>query len=437
MRKNKFITSTLVLLIGGFIVKIFGFLIKIIYTRVVGSEGIAMYSIIVPTLSLIVTIAGFGMPLAISKMVSEEKYLSKEIMSQGLYILLAINILAMLTIIALSGFIADHLLNAPYVKVLLIGSALAMPNMGIACIFKGYFYGKQKMLPNTISNIIEQTIRLIFVIFFLPYFIKKSVLQGILAFVLVTIITEGASILTFILLMPKHVNINLQDLKFNKKISSSLFDTSLPLVSGKIIGSIGFFLEPIILSNTMKYVGYDTHYFILEYGIYNGYAISLLMLPTFFIVALSTAIVPEISKLYAQKKIKMVKRRIKQALLISFAFGLFCSIFFFIKGEYLLKLIYNTNLGGHYLKILCLFFIFYYLEAPISSILQAMNNGKFVMKVTTIGVIVKLLTMFLFTLLHIGIYGLIIAEAINIIFTVLFSYWQLVKTVKRKELLYQ
>lgn|SRR5574344_1679803 len=437
MRKNKFITSTLILLIGGMIVKIFGFTIKIIYTRIIGSEGMAMYSLIAPTLALIVTIAGFGMPLAISKLISEEKYLSKEVMSQALYLLLAINIIAMLVIIASSNFIANNLLNAPTIKVLLIGCALAMPNMGIACIFKGYFYGKQNMLPNTISNIIEQTIRLLFVIFVLPYFIKKSVLYGVLSFVLLTIITEGASILTFLFLLPKHAKIYIKDLKFNKKISNNLLETSLPLVSGKIIGSIGFFLEPIILSNTMKYIGYDAAFFIKEYGIYNAYSLSLLLLPTFFIIALCTAIVPEISKYYAKNNIKMVKRRTKQALIISLLFGLFTTFFFFIKGNYLLKLIYNTDLGENYLKILCLFFIFYYLEAPLSSILQAINQGKFVMKLTTFGVILKLTTMFLFTLLHIGIYGLIISEAINIIFIVVLSYKELKNIIKRKELLYK
>ena len=173
MEKNKFIMGTFVLIIGGLITKVFGFIIKIIYTRLIGPVGISLYSLIIPTYSLIVTIAGFGMPLAISKMISENKNKSRDIMSSSIYILLAINIIFMLIIIILSNFIANNLLNAPEVKILLIGATLAMPNMAIACIFKGYYYGKQKMLPNTISNIIEQTIRIVFVIFIMPYFLKN------------------------------------------------------------------------------------------------------------------------------------------------------------------------------------------------------------------------------------------------------------------------
>ena len=434
MEKNKFIMGTFVLIIGGLITKVFGFIIKIIYTRLIGPVGISLYSLIIPTYSLIVTIAGFGMPLAISKMISENKNKSRDIMSSSIYILLAINIIFMLIIIILSDFIANNLLNAPEVKILLIGATLAMPNMAIACIFKGYYYGKQKMLPNTISNIIEQTIRIVFVIFIMPYFLKKSLVIGILSFILVNIITEGASIITFIILLPKYAKINIKDIKYHKDISNDLLHISVPLMSGKIIGSIGFFFEPIILSNTLKYIGYNSSFFIQEYGIYNGYSMSLLLLPTFFIVALSTSLVPEIAKYYAQKNIKMVKRRCNQAVKISLIFGIIITLLIFFNRQFLLQLIYNTTLGSNYLAYLCLFFPLFYLEAPLSSILQALNKSKYVMKITTISVFIKLLTMFIFTLFHIGIYGLIISEFVNILYIVIKNY-QKVRLELKKELI--
>ena len=431
MKNNKFIKSTIILLIGGLITRILGFIIKILYTRAIGSKGIEMYSLIMPTYSLIVTIAGFGMPIAISKLISEEKHLSKEILSQGFYILIAINIITMLLFICSSDFIAKYLLNAPQVKVLLIAASLAMPNMAIACIFKGYYYGKQRMWPNTISNVIEQLIRIVFIIYFLPYFLNKSLLMGVLSFVLINVVTEGASILTFLFLLPKSANISISNIKYNKEITHDLLNISVPLISGKIIGSIGFFFEPIILSNTMKLVGYDSSFFMQEYGIYNGYSMSLLLMPTFFITALCTALVPEISKYYHKKNIKMVKRRIKQSVIISLLFGLFTNIFIFNQASYLLNLIYNTSLGINYIKVLSIFFTFYYLEAPLSSILQGMGRSKFVMKTTTIGVFIKLFIMFIATLCHIGLYGLIIAEAINIIYIVLRNYLKIDRIIKR------
>ena len=76
-------------------------------------------------------------------------------------------------------------------------------------------------------------------------------------------------------------------------------------------------------------------------------------------------------------------------------------------------------MGANYILALSPFFTFYYLEAPISSILQGLGYGSYTLKTTTIGVLLKLLSLFIFSLLHIGLYGLVISEALNIFFVVL------------------
>ena len=425
--KNNFLRGALVLCLGGFITKILGFIIKIMYTRTIGTEGLALYTLIMPIYSLIVTIAGFGMPIAISKLVAETKTRSKVILSQGIIILLILNFSIMLLVILCSDFIANFLLNEPQVKILIIGAVLAMPQMALACVFKGYFYGKQRMLPNTISNIIEQTIRIIFIIFFLPYFVSKSIILGILSFLLVNILTETASILTFMFLLPKNIKINITDIKYNSYYFKDLLFTSIPLVSSRIIGNIGYFFEPIILSKTMLFIGYTQEFFLLEYGIYNGYSIALLLMPSFLIQALCTALIPEISKFKSLHNNKMIKKRTKEALFSSFLLGLVSTIIVVLGRNFFLNLIYNTSYGADYIFYLGFFFPLYYLEAPLSSILQALGYGTYALKTTTLGVIIKLASMFIFTLFHIGLYGLVISEAIDIIFVVVFNMRLLLK----------
>lgn len=425
--KNNFLRGALVLCLGGFITKILGFIIKIMYTRTIGTEGLALYTLIMPIYSLIVTIAGFGMPIAISKLVAEAKTRSKVILSQGIIILLILNFSIMLLVILCSDFIANFLLNEPRVKILIIGAVLAMPQMALACVFKGYFYGKQRMLPNTISNIIEQTIRIIFIIFFLPYFVSKSLILGILSFLLINILTETASILTFMFLLPKNIKINITDIKYNSYYFKDLLFTSIPLVSSRIIGNIGYFFEPIVLSKTMLFVGYTQEFFLLEYGIYNGYSIALLLMPSFLIQALCTALIPEISKFKSLHNKKMIKKRTKEALFSSFLLGLVSTIIVVLGRNFFLNLIYNTSYGADYIFYLGFFFSLYYLEAPLSSILQALGYGTYALKTTTLGVIIKLASMFIFTLFHIGLYGLVISEAINIIFVVVFNMRLLLK----------
>ena len=73
MKKSKFIKSTIILIIGGFITKILGLIIKIVTTRYMGDEGIGIYMLIMPTFMLFITIAQLGFPIAVSKLVAEEK----------------------------------------------------------------------------------------------------------------------------------------------------------------------------------------------------------------------------------------------------------------------------------------------------------------------------------------------------------------------------
>ena len=63
---NRFIKSTFILMIGSLITKLLGFIIRIAFTRIIGSDGINLYSLIMPTYLLLITIAQLGLPIAIS-----------------------------------------------------------------------------------------------------------------------------------------------------------------------------------------------------------------------------------------------------------------------------------------------------------------------------------------------------------------------------------
>ena len=60
MKKSKFIKSTLILIIGGFITKILGMIIKIVMTRLMGTQGIGIYMILSPTFMLLIALAQLG-----------------------------------------------------------------------------------------------------------------------------------------------------------------------------------------------------------------------------------------------------------------------------------------------------------------------------------------------------------------------------------------
>jgi len=77
--KSKFVKSTFILIIGGFVTKILGMFIKIVMTRLLGTEGIGMYMLVSPTFMLFISIASLGLPVAISKLVAENNRNNKNL----------------------------------------------------------------------------------------------------------------------------------------------------------------------------------------------------------------------------------------------------------------------------------------------------------------------------------------------------------------------
>ena len=66
MKKNVFLKSVILLLIGGFITKIISMFIKIVLARLIGTEGMGIYMLISPTFVMLMALASLGFPVAIS-----------------------------------------------------------------------------------------------------------------------------------------------------------------------------------------------------------------------------------------------------------------------------------------------------------------------------------------------------------------------------------
>ena len=428
MKKNLFIKSTLILILSGFLTKILGFIIKVIYTRIIGEYGISLYSIAVPTYSLLLTIATLAIPISISKLVSENKGRSIRILTSAAFLIISINLVLVFVIFLTKDFLAVNLLKEPKAGPIIMAFALTLPFVSISSVLKGYFAGKQNMVPHATSNIIEQIVRLIIILVMLPILKRKSDMLAILGLILLTIISEISSIIVFLFFLPKKINFNTKILP-SKKITKDILDISIPTVSGRIIGNIGYFFEPIILTNLLLFSGYNNSYILSEYGAYNAYSLALLTMPSFFIGAIATSLLPEISKFNGNNNLKMVKRRIHQSIIFSLIIGIFFSLLIFIFRDKLLFSLYNTTKGSDYIKVLAPFFVLFYLEGVLTSSLQALGYAKVTMNITLYGVIIKLFIMAILSLCHIGIYSLVIAEIINIFFVVFFNFKHLKKYI--------
>ena len=425
--KNKFIKSTLILLIGGIITKLLSFIIRIYFTRNIGS-GIEIYSLIMPTYSLLITITQLGFPLAISSIIAKGEKTGKNIASSIIPISILLNIFLILIVVLSANFLSNNLLHNKEAYYPLLACSLVLPFISIASIIRGYFFGKQQMMPHTISNIIEQLFKLFIVIIVLPKLIKHGIIFAVTGYILISIISETISIIVFLIYLPKGFSIKKEDLKPDIGTIKDVLKIGIPSVSSRIIGNIGYFFEPIILTNLLLLNGFSNEYIISNYAIYNAYVIGLLVVPTYLLGAVATALLPELSKNI--NNIKKVKRIFYKFLTFSLIFGIGANIFLFFFSDEILSIVFNTTSGYTYIKFLCPFFILYYLEAPLSIVLTAFNKTKIVMRTTTIGIVFKLITLSILCFCNIGIYALIISEIVDILIVVLLNYKETKKIVK-------
>ena len=420
MKKNKFIRSTLILIVGGFITKILGMIIKIITTRILGTYGIGLYSLIIPTFMLLNTIAQFGLPTSLNILVAKNKYNNKRLVSSAIIISLLIDIIIFIFLIIFGKNIAINLLKEHKCTLGLISIAFILPFISVSNMLRSYFFGKMRMYPHVITNVLEDIVRLVLIILFLPYFLKFGVSYAIAFIILTNIASELTSIIIFLILLP-NFKMHKSELKPDKKILKDLLSICIPNTGSRLIGSIGYFLEPIILTYVLLHIGYTNNFIINEYGIINGYVMPLILLPSFFTSALSNALIPIVSNNYEKNNYQYIKRKIKQAIFYSLLIGIPATTVFLAIPEIPLKLLYKTNLGINYIKFLAPICLLHYIQSPISSSLQAMGKARISLKGTLYGILIRTALLFTLSYLKIGIWGLVFATATNIIFVTLYD----------------
>ncbi len=420
MKKSKFIKSSIILIIGGFCTKILGMLVKIVLTREIGPTGIGLYAMISPTFLLLISISGMGLTTALNVLISSHKYNVKNIMFYSLLISLSIDFVIIIILFLWANKIASNLLNNPILAYPILAMGFILPFISISNIFRSYYFSKERMYPHVISNILEDLIKLILIILFTHYFIDN--MAKALTFILITnIASELSSIIIFLYCFP-NFKITKQDLKFNKSNIKALFNIATPTVISRLIGSFTYFLEPIILTTFLLKEGFSNNYIVTQYGIINGYVLPIIMLPSFFTNAISQALIPNVSYNYAKGNYLEVKRKIKQALLIATILGISFSIITFFGGNILLKVLYQTTKGSNYLKLLLPIFLFYYLEQPLLSSLQAMKMAHINLRISFTNMIIRTLGLVLMIKLNFGMFALLLTLSLNIIFTCFYSF---------------
>lgn len=426
--KEKFIKSTIVLIIGGIITKILGMLNKVIMARYLGTEGLGIYMMILPSFILFLNISSFGFPVAVSKLVSEDDRNNKKLIFTSIIFVLFINFLLMIFILFIAKYLSFNLLHEKRSYYAIMAISLVIPFASISGILRSYFFGRERMGPHVISHITEDIVRIIAMVIGVPFFMHKGVEYAVCFVILTNIISEVTSILILFFFLPKNFSLTRSDVKPSKIYLRDCLSISIPTTATRLIESICYFLEPIILTGVLLYVGYPNSVIVREYGIISGYALPLILLPSFFSNAISQALLPVITKKYKMRDIAGVKRKIRQGIAYSLLIGIPLTIVLEMFPDKLLKLLYNTTSGVSYIRFLAPVCLLQYIQAPLASTLDALGMSKENFTSNLAGVLTRLVMLPLFSLIKIGMWGLIFSTSLNVVVVTMMN----IKQVRKK-----
>ena len=429
-KNNLLIKNIIILLVSGALAKVLGMLGKIIYTRIAGVNVVGLYTMITPTFMLIISICQFSFPISISKISAEEKYDNKSLLKSAYFVGSIISIILIIILILTSNLIALSLHNKLLAPAILSISAI-IPFVMISSVQRGFLHGKEDMLPASITNVTEEIIKIILILFLLPIAISKGDITSVIFLILFNVITESSNILFMQKVISKKYISNKKG-KVNKKIIKEILSISIPTTSVRLIASIGFFLEPIILTNTLLSSGYSPNYITMEYGIINSYIVPLLSIPSFFSISIASALLPNITKAYANKKYDEFNRKLLKLMFLSMLVGAVCLTIILIFPNEILKLVYNVNFGINYIYLIGPFFLILYMQPTLSVALQAMDKTNKLFLTSTISVIIKYSTLFVLGKIGFGMNALIFAMIAGIVTTTSLVLIIVLKELKKK-----
>ena len=370
--KRKLINSFIILSASSTISKIFSILNRMLLSRLLPLEAMSLYLVIMPTLSLCLTLGQVGIPSAVFRLILHPKYKNYKVIITAIILSFFSVIVICGTLFILSPFIAHSLLKNDYTLYPILSFLIFIPLIAISGIIKNYYLAKGHVYVIAKSQIVEETSRLLFTYLFL-----KTPLSSSLPF-LVTIaylsmsFGELMSIIYLLLLSRKRYSFTpLKNINKQNLIMKELLNISLPLTGSRLYHCFMNFLEPILLIHVLTRLGLTQNFIQDQYAILSGYVVSMLVTPTFFCTIIYRLYLPiATDDLYYHKSNTFL--HLLYALLICFLIGLpFTLIFYFF-----LMILYNTTSGYQQLKYMSFPFLLFYLQTPLSTILQAKNKNK-------------------------------------------------------------
>lgn len=417
-KKSTFFGGAAILAASAILVKVIGAIYRIPLGNILSDEVMADYNSAYNIYNFFLTISTAGLPVALSKTISEANALGRHNQIQRTFRVAFITFL----ILGLISFFCMTVLAAPMAQLVISNPkavycvmALA-PSVLCVCImsaFRGYFQGHFNMMPTGISQVIEAFFKLVVglaLALFLVNVIQKPELGSVGAIIGVSCGSVVALLYILFLFFrdrKRRQRIHATDRPDGSmRILSNLLKLAIPITLGSAATSLVTLIDTKLVMSQLQSVyqtvdGLDKEAALDAarglYGIYSK-TMSIYNLPFSMMVPLTACIIPAVSASLARRDHLGAQKVSESALRIGLLLALPMGMGLFALGGPIMGLLFPTidvEVAGPLLSVLGLASIFVALQLLCNSILQANGMVNLPILAVVIGGVVKVVVNFI------------------------------------------
>ncbi|WP_240763002.1 putative polysaccharide biosynthesis protein [Paenibacillus thalictri] len=447
MSKDSLVKGTLILTIAALVARALGVVQRVPLVHLLEDKGMAWYGIAFNLYSVLLVVATAGIPSALSKMISERTALGKHAEAERVYhaavlFSLAAGVVMTAALYALAPWSAN-LAGNPEALPAIRALAPALLLFPLIAIMRGYFQGRQNMLPNGLSQIIEQIFRVVASVALAYALLGYGLESAAAGASFGGVVGSVAAVVVMIYFARKLRRKDKQEgiardggesrITY-RTIYGQLFRLSIPIVIFSITVTLIYTIDSTIVTPLLE--GRAGHAEAVEMlGILTGRAQSLAGIPIILAVALSQSVVPIVSGAYSRGDLAQVSQQTGRVLQLSVLSGLPMVLVICAAARPLNGFIFGAGTpvviqyAAPIITLLTASAMFQIVMQTSGAVLMGVGRMKPLVASVAAGIAVKLLASFLLAPV-LGIYGIIVATGLCFIVMTIWNLYVLKQTVK-------
>ncbi len=411
LKKQSFLHGAAILALATAIVKVIGACYKIPMVRIIGNQGYTYFLAAYDIYSVLLTISTAGLPVAMSRMISEAQTLGnhaqiKRIYKASLYVFLTIGIVGSAGMLLFCRQLASFM-SAPNAWIAIAALAPAVLFVCVISSYRGFFQGQSMMTPTAVSQVIEALCKLFIGLALAWLIIRAGYDSEYAAGGAIAGVTIGI-ILSFLYLFVQHRRASAELTRLSTQAPTqplrATMKTLLGIAIPITIGSAGLQIinlidAKLVLGRLVSAAGFSQDAAEELRGIY-GACQTLFNMPSAFITPITISVIPAITAHLTMKNHQGALKVEESAIRIMALLALPCGVGLSVLAAPILKMLYGytgetLQIGTPLMAILGPCVVFNCLVLLTNAIMQA--HGDVVTPVVNmlIGGIVKVILNYL------------------------------------------